>query len=133
MIRTALIQNGHIMTVVMAPAGWTPPPGHTAMPEAQAIAQDIPRAPAPEPPVPEEVTPRKFRLAALAAGIDPEMVDARIADIPEPVQRRAAEIEWTYASAIRRDHPLVAAMAAALGLAEQDVDDLFRAAAQIPD
>lgn len=42
-----------------------------------------------------------------------------------------AEIEWDYASEIRRDNPLFDQIATALGLTSDDVDDLFIEAALI--
>lgn len=42
-----------------------------------------------------------------------------------------ARIEWEYATEIRRDHPMIAALGQALGLDDDAIDDLFRQAAQI--
>ena len=36
---------------------------------------------------------------------------------------------WEFATAIRRDHPLVVGMAGSLGLSDAEVDDIFRSAA----
>jgi hypothetical protein len=81
----------------------------------------------PPPPPPEAVTARQARLALLGAGLL-DNVDATLASIPDPLSRRAAQIEWEYALEIRRDSPLVAALAPLLGLTAEQVDDLFRAA-----
>lgn len=81
-------------------------------------------APTPElPPVPEMVSMRQARLAMLDAGILAQ-VDAAIGQSSE-----ANKIEWEYATDLRRDHPLVAQLAPALSLSEDDVDNLFRSAA----
>lgn len=77
-------------------------------------------------PVPEAVTARQARLALLGAG-KLDDVEAALAQMPGP-QGRAAQIEWEYAVEIRRDSPLIAALAPALGLTMEQVDDLFRAA-----
>jgi hypothetical protein len=84
----------------------------------------------PPPPPPEAVTARQARLALLGAGLL-DNVDAALATISDPQARRAAEIEWEYALEIRRDSPLVAELAPLLGLTDEQVDDLFRAAAEL--
>jgi hypothetical protein len=84
-----------------------------------------PETPAP-PTIPTVVTPRQARLALLAAGKLTE-VEAVIA-AADP----AIKITWEYALEIRRDDPLIAAMAGGIGLTEAELDALFVAAAQIP-
>lgn len=86
-------------------------------------------APAPPVPVPQSVTMRQARLALHAAGLL-SSVDAAIASMQEPT-KTAAAIEWEYASAVERNAGLVPAMAAALGMSEADIDDLFIAAAAL--
>lgn len=83
----------------------------------------------PPPPVPSAVTMRQARLALLGEGLLAQ-VDSAIDGLNEP-QRTAARIEWEYATELRRDHPLVAALGGALELTEQQVDDLFVAASEI--
>lgn len=73
------------------------------------------------------VTMRQARLALLAAGVLGDVAPA-LAALPSP-HRDAAEIEWEYASEVRRDAPLIAALGSALGLTEDQIDDLFEAAA----
>ena len=73
------------------------------------------------------VTMRQARLALLAAGVLGDVAPA-LAALPSP-HRDAAEIEWEYASEVRRDAPLIAAIGSALGLTEDQIDDLFEAAA----
>lgn len=71
---------------------------------------------------PAAVTPRQIRLALLAQG----MLDAVNAAIA--AAGSAAQIEWDYATSIRRDHPLIASLMASLGKTEDEVDALFIAA-----
>ena len=73
--------------------------------------------------VPMSVTMRQARLALLAAGLLAG-VDAALAALPEP-DKSAAVIEWEYALEVRRDSPLMAAVSAALGLTDEQVDALF--------
>lgn len=79
-----------------------------------------------QPPVPASVTPRQARLALLAAGML-DTANAAVAASDKPTQ-----IAWDYATTIERANPVIAAMAGTLGLTAAQVDDLFRAAAQIP-
>ena len=81
-------------------------------------------------PVPQQVTMRQARLALLGAGLLDD-VDAAIAAIPDPVQRKAAQIEWEYASTVERQSPFVQQLAAGLGLSAEQMDDLFVQAAAL--
>jgi hypothetical protein len=71
------------------------------------------------------VTMRQARLALHAADLL-ATVDAAIAQAGGE-----AQIEWEYATEVRRDSPLVANMTAALGLTAEQVDDLFRQASTL--
>lgn len=88
-----------------------------------------PEPPAPPVPVPQSVTMRQARLALHAAGLL-SSVDTAIASMQEPA-KTAATIEWEYASAVERNAGLMPAMAAALGISEADIDDLFITAATL--
>ena len=81
----------------------------------------------PPPPVPASVSMRQGRLALLAAGLL-DTVEAGIASIPDATKRRAAEIDWEYATEIRRQSPLIASLGPALGLTDAQIDGLFIAA-----
>ena len=74
------------------------------------------------------VTMRQARLALLGAGLLTH-VDAAIAAIPDPVQRKAAEIEWEYAQTVDRNSPFTQQMAAGLSLTAEQLDALFTQAA----
>lgn len=91
--------------------------------EVAQIAADA-AAPAP---VPSSITPRQARLALLGAGLLSNVTTA-IAAADE-----ATKIAWEFATYVKRDNPIIAAMAAQLGLTSAQVDDLFRAAAAIGD
>ena len=97
----------------------------------EAIPQPEPEpAPPPPPPVviPQSVTMRQARLALLGAGLLDD-VAAAIAAIPDPVQRKAAEIEWEYAQTVDRNSPFTQQMAAGLNLTAEQLDALFTQAA----
>lgn len=97
-------------------SGWSYAGGDVVAPEVVA-------------PVPAEVTMRQARLALLAAGLLDD-VEAAIAGMDEPA-KTAAQIEWEYSNALQRDNALVAVLGPALGLSENQIDSLFRAAAQL--
>jgi hypothetical protein len=89
----------------------------------QCLADYVP--PTPEAPlVPAYVTMRQARLALLAADLL-DGVDAAIQAIPDAMQRRAAKIEWEYASTVERDGPFTQQLAAGLGLDGPALDNLF--------
>lgn len=94
--------------------------GLTEVPEPVA-----PETPAP-PTVPLVVTPRQARIALLNAGLL-DAVEAAVASSPRSVQ-----IDWEYAIEIRRDNPVIAAMADQLNFTSEQIDDLFFAAASVP-
>lgn len=79
--------------------------------------------------VPDEVTMRQAQRALLAAGLL-DAVEAAINALPEP-PRRAALIDWTKSSALRRDSQFVAVLAPSLGLDSAALDALFIAASKL--
>lgn len=69
--------------------------------------------------VPSAVSMRQARLALLNSGV--------LAQVNTAMQSagQAEQIEWEYASEVRRDSPLVISMGAALGLNDEQLDALF--------
>ncbi len=106
-------------------------PGKTLVPALDASPGDTWDGsqfvkPTPPPaPVPQVVTPRQAELALLAAGLLDD-VEAAVAASPREVQ-----ITWARALEIRRDNPIIEAMASSLNLTSAQIDDLFRAAAEL--
>jgi len=82
---------------------------------------------APPPVVPESVSRFQARMALRNAGLF-DAADAAMNDPSTPVIAMEA---WQTAQIFRRSSPTVAAMAAALGLTDQQLDELFVAAGQI--
>jgi hypothetical protein len=85
--------------------------------------------PAP-PPVPQQVTMRQARIALIQLGLF-DKVEAALAAIPDPIQRKVAQQTWEYSAAVERFNPLIVMLAPALGLTAGQVDDLFRLAATL--
>lgn len=75
------------------------------------------------------VTPRQARLALIQNGLLAG-VDAAIDAIEEP-DRSIVATEWQYASVIERSSPWINTMASALGLTDEQMDDLFELAATL--
>jgi hypothetical protein len=78
---------------------------------------------APPPPPVTSVTPRQARLALLEAGLL-DTIETKLKG-----KTRATQIAWDYATEIRRDDPLITAIAAELNLTSAALDVLFKNAA----
>lgn len=95
----------------------------------EEIAALPPPAPMPMP----VITRRQLRLALLTCfGLTGAQVETKIAAMPgTPIEREAALIEWQDGDRFRRDHPLVVALGAALGLTEAQIDEAWQGAATL--
>lgn len=89
----------------------------------------VPVLPDPVEPVPATITMRQARLALLGAGLLAS-VGAAIDALPSPT-KEAAQVEWEYSNEVQRRNGFVEQLAPALGLTSAQIDDLFRAAAQL--
>ena len=135
-MQTHIIENGVVVNTILA----TVAEAKAAYPDATCIdgatggigwlwdGQTLtppPAPPDPEPAIPTSVTMRQARLALLSVGLLDD-VEAAVA-----AAGRAAQIEWEYATEVRRDHPLIAAVQQAQGMADTDIDNLFIEAAKL--
>ena len=77
----------------------------------------------PAPSCPQEITMRQARLVLLEHGLLAN-VQTAINSLPEP-NKTKAQIEWDYSNALQRDNSFVAVLGAALGLTDEDIDNLF--------
>ena len=87
-------------------------------------------------PVPEAASPATIRVALRRLhGVTNAALDATVgavlASIQDPGERDDAETMWLYSVSIRRDHPLVAAVAVAFNLTDAQTDEVFRVAETI--
>lgn len=87
-------------------------------------------------PVPETASPATIRVALRRLhGVRNSTLDATvgavIASIEDNEQAEDAETLWLYSVSIRRDHPLVAAVAQALNLTPSQIDEVFREASRV--
>ena len=74
--------------------------------------------------VPENITPRQARLVLLQFGLLDQIEDA-IEAIEDSTERRAARIQWEFASKINRNNALLRAFADQLGWSEEQIDQLM--------
>ena len=133
-MKYALIENGVVVNVIVADADFAATIGAVELPEYAGIGWSYDgttwTAPTPPaPPVPQMVSMRQARLALLNAGKLSD-VDAAIAALPSP-DKEAAQIEWEYATEVKRNSNLVTQLAPALGLDDAALDALFTQAAAL--
>ena len=84
------------------------------------------------PPVPEYVTRWQMRSWLWRVkGIPPATVSAMLEQIQDVGARTQAMIDWGDAPIVRRDHPMIASLGAALGMNAAAVDQGFRDAAAL--
>ena len=100
--------------------------------EIDLTPEEIAALPPPAPPPMPTITRRQLRLALLGLGLTGAQVEEKISAMPgTPAEREAALIEWQHGDRFRRDHPLVVALGAALGLTEAQIDDAWLHAATL--
>lgn len=84
---------------------------------------------APVPVIPQIVTMRQARRALLAANLYAQVNGAIAAMTGD--EGDAARIDWEFATTVERTNPLFVILASALSLTEEQIDELFVAAAAI--
>jgi hypothetical protein len=93
--------------------------------EYDSAAIEAVRNPPPPPVViPQSITPRQARLKLLEA----DLLDNLEAVI---TTNRAWQIEWEYATEVKRDSPLIDAVATQAGLTSEQIDQMFIEASQL--
>lgn len=74
------------------------------------------------------VTPRQLRLAIIKNGISLSQIDNLIEAIPDEKVKEAVKIEWEYAIEFERNHEFIDQFGKALGLTNEQIDDIFKLA-----
>lgn len=127
-MKYAIIEDGIVVNIAVAnaplAANWVPA-GSARIGDQWDGESFV--TPATADPVPEVVTPRQAKIALLQAGLLDD-VEAGIEAIADPAIKRLAQIEWEYAQEVRRDWPLLNQLAADMGMTDEQLDELFRAA-----
>lgn len=136
-MRFAVIKNNAVVNLIEAEEGFDLP-GFLLVQSDEAgigwgyennqfVAPPSPPAPEPPPePAPQFCTRRQGRLAMLQNDLLDDVEDA-IAAIPDPAQRRAAQIEYE-ADTWDRGNAFLQGMWAQMGGTEEGLNDLFRLA-----
>jgi len=74
--------------------------------------------------IPQEITPRQFKLALALNGTTPEMIEAFINGMEEPT-RTLAMINWKDATTFKRSNEMINQFAPLLGLTQEQLDNIF--------
>ena len=125
MVKVAVIENGVVVNIVL----------YEALPKdaIEAVKCNIGdvwdglefTAPLPTPePIPSSITPRQARLKLLELSLLDEL-EAVI------TTNRAWQIEWEYATEVKRDSLLIDAIATQADLTSEQIDSLFVEAAKL--
>lgn len=77
------------------------------------------------------LSPRQLRLGLVRNGIALASVEAAIEAMPVGSAQDEARIEWEYAPAFRRMHPLISAVGSAVGLSDEQIDIMWQTAVDI--
>jgi len=97
----------------------------------EAHPELMPQPPAPPEPVPESVTLRQFLMQADRTGLLATLEALKVNEAVPAQTRRDLHFFLEYSNLIDRYHPLISQLAPIVGVTEAQVDDLFRAAAQL--
>lgn len=118
--------NMPVDAVAISEALWQACAGQSVRPGTKGLPELVP----PQPPgPPRSVTMRQARLALLAAE-KLGMVQLAISSLPSP-QKEAAQIDWEYAATVDRDSGTTMLLAQALGMKDEELDQLFVLAATL--
>lgn len=77
------------------------------------------------------LTPRQLRLGLVNYGFSVAAVQSAIDAISDPTIREKTQIEWEFANSYGRLHPLIAQIAAALSIPDEQIDMMWVAAASL--
>ena len=134
-MRTAIVKGGTVVDVVMwdGQSSWAPPAGSQAVACGDNVGPGFTyaggafTAPAAVANVPQQVSALQARVALSRAGL----LTAVEAFMASTAATAETKIFWQYADPIDRNHVLVKAIGAQLGLTDAQIDALFVAADQI--
>lgn len=90
-------------------------------PEEISAMQEMENAPAP---VPFEITARQVRMQLIVMGVDLQMIENALEQLPEP-QKALAKVNWEYAGTFERNNGMMQEMAVQLGFTDEQIDQIF--------
>jgi len=103
-----------------------------AVKEIYLTPEEIAALPQPAPPPMPSINAAQIRLALFGMGVTSAQVEAAIDAMPgSDMEREAARIQWEYATTFARQHPLVVAIGAALGMTDAQIDAAWLHAATL--
>lgn len=101
-----------------------------SVPETLIEVDSLPEPESAPPHVPQQVTNAQGVAALIQAGLWQSVLDY-VDAMTDPTEKALAEVALHRTTHWRRDSPFLTAAAAALGLTDQQLDDLFVQAAEI--
>jgi hypothetical protein len=129
--RNIFIGTEYVNPMGVLPRCATKPPPETTGDEVACFIGNnwvvLPSYPTPSPttePIPQSITPRQARLKLLEA----DLLDNLEAVI---TTNRAWQIEWEYATEVKRDSPLIDAVASEASLTSDQIDQMFIEASEL--
>lgn len=122
-----ILQSGQVVNRVLADLAWAEEhhPGSWRM--APGVESPVPVDPSP---IPQTITRAQGKAALIQAGLWPQVL-AFMAGIEDPNDKLLAEVALNDTVNWERSSPFLARVAAELGLSQQQLDELFIAAAAI--
>jgi len=79
----------------------------------------------------QPLTARQLRLGLVNNGFSLAQVEAAIDALPDGADKEKARIEWQYAGEFKRDHPLIATIAAQLGISAEQFETMWAEAQKL--
>lgn len=79
----------------------------------------------------QPLTARQLRLGLVSNGFALAQVEAAIDALPDGADKEKARIEWQYAGEFKRDHPLIATIAAQLGISAEQFETMWAEAQKL--
>ncbi|MGE4532089.1 hypothetical protein [Halomonas sp.] len=136
-MKAAIIENGKVVNIAkVADAefaesqGWIVSDTARIGDDYDAQTGEFTTPAPPPPPVPRSVSRRQGKQQLVIAGLD-DQVQQAIDGISDATERKLTRIWFDDADTWERDNEQLVSLAQALSLTEQQVDDLFTAAAQL--
>lgn len=105
------------------PENWEPPEGYSILPDNE-LPENWQKFIEPKN-IPHAISARQIRLWLIKNNFSLSNIETAINNISDQIIRDMTIVEWEYAPYVERNHPMVNAIANALGLTQDQVDDAF--------
>jgi hypothetical protein len=111
------------------PENWEPPEGYSVLPDDE-LPENWQKFVEPNI-VPQSISARQIRLWLIKNGFSLSDIEIAINSIQDQAVRDMTLVEWEYAPYVERNHPMVSAIANALGLNNEQIDTSFIEASRL--